>query len=808
LIYCLIGLIYYFNQKQYEKAIEIVNQIFEIDPSNERAFVRKIASLRELRRFPEAENVVQEALAKLPKNIDILSDWAYLYFYQKQYEKAIEILNQIFEIDASNERAFVGTIASLTELRRFPEAENIVQEALAKLPKNIEILYNWVYLYFYQKQYEKAIEIVNQIFEIDPSNEEAFSWKIASLRELRRFPEAANIVQEALAKLPKNIEILHNWAYLYFYQKQYERAIEIVNQIFEIDPSNERAFVLKIASLRELRRFPDAKNVAREAMGKLPKSTKVLAQLGRLYFNQNQLEKAQNIFSETVKDDPYNNSLKYNQVEILIRLNRCHEALEILRSLKKLYPIDLDVLEQTGKFYIRRNDPISAKKEFESILDKELSNVSGLKGLGLVYFNQNRYIIAEELFRKARSEDQYDPEISINLAKTLIRQENEGFYKQDPQVDAFKQEVEVVSLLDEAEDLCKSAIKLSFNSSDSLGCLGIIIFMRGRVVEAEDCLRQSIEVDPMNGKYADLGALQVQMGKFEEAGNNLKKAIETNRYDVKAHIELGNLFLRTERSKDAIKEFRQAISFDPASEDAVRALAIALMQVGDYAESERTLRTAIRNLDESKIWRLHLTLSRLLVCMGDSTDSKEFYEDALNEVKKAIKIRPDHPDPYSHAGIVRFKLKDYWGAKKSFDSCLKRDKNNFEAERNIRIISPLIYSETIRSNTGIVGGLVIGLISMLLLSVLWGNYLYSKESTTSDTLLITVTIVSLGLIVIAFLLPSLVRLQLPGGFIAELSQPKETISSGPTGEIGFSTSLGSGSETGLPDSLQIGKGPN
>jgi hypothetical protein len=69
--------------------------------------------------------------------------------------------------------------------------------------------------------------------------------------------------------------------------------------------------------------------------------------------------------------------------------------------------------------------------------------------------------------------DNYDPDIFINLAKTLIRQENDGLYKQDPQVDAFKQVVEVESLLVEAEDLCKSAITLSVNSSDALVQLGI-----------------------------------------------------------------------------------------------------------------------------------------------------------------------------------------------------------------------------------------------------------------------------------------------------------------------------------------------
>jgi len=88
-------------------------------------------------------------------------------------------------------------------LRRFPDAENLVQEALAKLPKNIEVLLQLGNLYFDQKQYERAIEVVNQILEIDPSNEKAFADKIASLRRLRRFSESENVVREALVKLPK-----------------------------------------------------------------------------------------------------------------------------------------------------------------------------------------------------------------------------------------------------------------------------------------------------------------------------------------------------------------------------------------------------------------------------------------------------------------------------------------------------------------------------------------------------------------------------------------------------------------------------
>jgi tetratricopeptide (TPR) repeat protein len=238
------------KSKKFEVALEAFDRVIQLDPSNDRAFIGKIKALTKLRRYSDAEEAVQEALAKLPKNIKVLDEWGSLYLNQRQYKKTVEIADQILEIDPSNEGAFVGKIIAIRELHKFLEAENLIQEALDKLPKNIEILNQWSYLYYSQKQYERAIEINNQILEIDPSNERAFVWKIASLRGLRRFTEAENLVQEALDKLPKNIEILNQWGILYYSQKQYERAIEINNQILEIDPSNERAFVWKIASLR------------------------------------------------------------------------------------------------------------------------------------------------------------------------------------------------------------------------------------------------------------------------------------------------------------------------------------------------------------------------------------------------------------------------------------------------------------------------------------------------------------------------------------------------------------------------------
>ena len=131
------------------------------------------------------------------------------------------------------------------------------------------------------------------------------------------------------------------------------------------------------------------------------------------------------------------------------------------------------------------------------------------------------------------------------------------------------------------------------------------------------------------------------MARSEEAEDQLKKALELDHDDVSAHIERGNLFLQSENTKEAIREFRQATAIDSNNERAQRALAIALIQSGALDEAEKILRGAIRRMDRAKHWSLHLTLGQLLEKQGDQTEDRSFYDEALKEINMAIVLRPD-----------------------------------------------------------------------------------------------------------------------------------------------------------------------
>jgi tetratricopeptide (TPR) repeat protein len=387
-----------------------------------------------------------------------------------------------------------------------------------------------------------------------------------------------------------------------------------------------------------------------------------------------------------------------------------------------------------------------------------------------ISFEQGHYEEAEADFRKVVALTPKDPFSYINLAWSLVRQETG-------------------TNLDEATKHCREALNLNPTLAEAFGCLGNIAFRQGHIREAEAYFCRSIQVNPQKGHYADLGALYIQMGQYDEAKGKLDEALKNDANDAYAHLEMGNLHLQTEATKEAIREFRLAAVIDPQNPDSSNALAIALMEGNNLVEAEKVLRSAIRLLDESKRWELHLTLCRLLTRIGDETSDLEYYEEALKEANTATRLQPQHPAPYFHGGIVRFKLEDYRSALNSFRQCLRKDQHYLEAELNARRVRSLIRTEKARSRASLFASVFLAIIFLIQLIAVW--ILRFTTDKITDTMLTVLVPILLGLMVVAVLLPWLSRLKMTG-LEADLSQPtpKESLPSGPKGEIGFGSASG------------------
>lgn len=768
------------------------------------AFVHMIAFLREGRELTEIEPLLDVASGYWPDDAGIRSEYGWLYYFDEKYEQAIEKFDEVLrnnmhgDLKANKykdlEGAIQGKAASLRLLRKFQKAYEFLEDPIQVLPDHYGIQSELAWLYFDQKQYGRALNIFERLF--DRGATFALQWMISCLRSQRNYKKAKNLLRKAFDQLkvgdPLRIGIQNERGWFLSDKKQYEQALIAFDETLRADERNEFALQGKVASLRLLRRFQEADDLIRKAQEWHPTSTGILSERGWLLFDQQKYREADDSFVAAIRLAPNRIDLKFSRVETLSRMSRSFEAEKILLELKKQFPDDIEVMDGLGRFYIHQKDLRRAETEFQSILKKEPGNIFGLAGQGAVCVKQARYEEAISCFRKTIEVDEHNPVWYANLAWALIRQENRTKYRRGPRgaLEPIKKRLgkqardhTELSPLDEAERLCERALSIDPESAEVHGCLGTIAFKRGNLRYSEDYLKTSIAKDPQKGNYVGLGALYSQMGRYSEAENELKEALQ-HLDDPAAHIELGNLYLNTGRTKEAIEEFRQAMALEPNDDEPPRALAIALMRVNEINEAERVLRDALRSLDKAKKWRLHLTLSQLLAKNGDETEDSHYYNEAFKEAKHAIRLRRYNADPYFQVGYIKAKLKDYQGARKYFRLCLRQDPNHDEAESNLTHIRSLIREEKERSGSRILTGFCIGVFVAIQCFPLW--YFFNQGKVT-ETILSVLLPILLGLVIVAFLLPVLYKLKLPG-LEAELRERKETVSSGPKGEIVFSSS--------------------
>src|SRR6185503_739270 len=160
-----------------------------------------------------------------------------------------------------------------------------------------------------------------------------------------------------------------------------------------------------------------------------------------------------------------------------------------------------------------------------------------------------RYADATSTLLRVVEADPNNPIWHTNLARSLVRHDIVRPRRRSFEAFQFweRSQENRASLphVDQAEMYCKKALELDPKSAQAYGCLGIIEFKRGNPHESEELLLNSIELDPEEGSYRDLGALYVMTKRHDEGEAMLMKALEINKDDALAHLELGYLYLQT-----------------------------------------------------------------------------------------------------------------------------------------------------------------------------------------------------------------------------------------------------------------------
>ncbi len=491
----------------------------------------------------------------------------------------------------------------------------------------------------------KALEAYRKVLNVDPGQSELASRVAALLARQDDFPQAIDVLKDAIAKNPNESEPYLQLAFIYAkYLKKTDQAVDYANRAIALDPRNIEAY-------QRLYEIELDAGEEKKALQSLDRAAKVRsddptfwAKLGKLYASivfrpgseskPDEIARVNEIFkraaeragedSATLKDvaDYYASSQQIKEaIPLYLRVlelqpddvnareklatgfvltNQRAKAVEMLEQIikqhpEKYQPYDLlaEVLDDEARSLQRANQIEQAKAEFaKAAANYEQSLLINPTRAG-TYMRLAELLLgpvkdagrAVKLLTEARSRFADAPEIIYYLALAQreakhAQQAVATFEEALHQAELEDNEIvnarfyfnygataEQAGLYEKAADLFRKSIALDpANAAEACNYLGYMWAEHNlHLDEADDMIKHALKIEPNNGAYLDsLGWLEFRQGKFEQALADLLRAAKNMAQDDPVVFEhIGDTYLKLTRVPQALEAWQKAIALDP-----------------------------------------------------------------------------------------------------------------------------------------------------------------------------------------------------------------------------------------------------
>lgn len=195
-------------------------------------------------------------------------------------------------------------------------------------------------------------------------------------------------------------------------------------------------------------------------------------------------------------------------------------------------------------------------------------------------------------------------------------------------------------------------------SAESYYDEGITASMRGDLKRAAECFEIAIRKDSsMASAYQQLGRVYSRVGRHREAVKLLQQVVDKRPDNVIPLIDLGNALLGAGKVAQARQAFDRAFAIDPQNAKAVLGLAQADYDQGEWAAAMQHAQHAmtVGGATFPVVW----LLGRAAQLSGQMDEANRAFQRADQLMEKYIESTADKPEGYFLRGEVAFFQKQY-----------------------------------------------------------------------------------------------------------------------------------------------------
>jgi tetratricopeptide (TPR) repeat protein len=497
-----------------ERALDAYRKVLNVDPGESDLASRVAGLLIQQDDFPQAIDVLKDAIKANPNNAEPYQQLAFIYArYLKRTDQAIDYANRAIALNP-------GDIEGYQRLVEIELAAGQEKSALEGLDRALKVESSdpnfwtrlgklYVAILFKSDSQPKPDELkkINEIFkraaehaDDDPSILKEVADYYAASQQLK---DAIPLYLHVLELQPDDANAQEKLATGFVLTNQRDKAVEMLEQIIKEHPEKYQPYDLLAQVLDEEARSLQRANKTEEAKAKFAKV-------------------AVN-YEQSLLINPNHAGTYVRLAELLLGpLRDADRAVKLLADARRRFPGAPEIV-----YYL-------------AIAQREAKQ------------SQQAVATFEEALHEAQLEEDDD----------FV---NAKFYFN------YGAAAEQAGLYDKAADLLRKSIALDpENSAEAYNYLGFMWADHNmNLDEAETMIRRALESEPNNASYLDsLGWVEFRKGQFDRALDNLLRAAKTSERDDPVVFEhIGDTYLKLNRTREALEAWQKALALDPKNKN-------------------------------------------------------------------------------------------------------------------------------------------------------------------------------------------------------------------------------------------------
>ena len=240
------------------------------------------AALRDAQRFDEADAVLTEATARFPKAQQPAIEFAQLAVVRRDWSEALRRWQTVAQRFPDRVDAYTGQAHALRELRRLPDAEAALRQAVERFPNRVEVQIELAWSVTHQNRYDDAIALWEAIRSRFPDHVGGYTGGAVALSNAQKLDEAGRLLTQAMARFPDNPGPPMEGGWIAIAIRNFIEAERVFGWVRERFPDQPAAALGLGRALRGLGRRDEAETLLRGAIERFPGFGLLAAELADL----------------------------------------------------------------------------------------------------------------------------------------------------------------------------------------------------------------------------------------------------------------------------------------------------------------------------------------------------------------------------------------------------------------------------------------------------------------------------------------------------------------------------------------------